>query len=184
MYKFQIIYKIKQNSLPPEIIIHEYESENEAINKYLNILKPEEFFDIQINKIQEIDPLENEIVIKFQNNKKLIENLTDDLYYLEFNLETKQSQLRQIEESDSDYEVDILKLKSEIISLCEKIDKINEQINHTQFIKLVIFCPKCNTQHIDRNEWETKLHKTHLCENCGNEWRPFDFPTIGIENPT
>lgn len=43
-------------------------------------------------------------------------------------------------------------------------------------------CPSCGGKHVDRDEWATRKHKTHLCEGCGHEWRPFsDFPTFGIE---
>ncbi len=46
----------------------------------------------------------------------------------------------------------------------------------------ILFCPKCNFQHVDRNEWATtKLHKTHLCEKCKHEWRPFEYYTVGVE---
>lgn len=46
---------------------------------------------------------------------------------------------------------------------------------------LVLFCPKCNGQHIDRDEWATKPHKTHLCEFCGHLWRPKETHTVGVE---
>lgn len=46
---------------------------------------------------------------------------------------------------------------------------------------LFLHCPQCKQQHIDKGEWETKLHKTHLCEFCKHEWRPFDFYTYGVE---
>lgn len=36
--------------------------------------------------------------------------------------------------------------------------------------------------HIDQNEWATtRLHKTHLCEKCKHEWRPFEYYTIGCK---
>lgn len=41
-------------------------------------------------------------------------------------------------------------------------------------------CPECGKPHVDRDEWATKPHHTHLCEHCGHEWRvePYAF---GIE---
>ena len=45
---------------------------------------------------------------------------------------------------------------------------------------MVIWCVKCGAQHHDDLEWRAKPHKTHLCEACGHEWRPFDYPTIGV----
>lgn len=44
-----------------------------------------------------------------------------------------------------------------------------------------LFCPECGNQHIDRDEWATRPHKTHLCEWCFHEWRPFEFATVGVE---
>lgn len=46
---------------------------------------------------------------------------------------------------------------------------------------LVMNCPRCGIQHIDQNEWATKQHKTHQCQACGFEWRPYDYPTFGVE---
>ena len=47
-------------------------------------------------------------------------------------------------------------------------------------VALGLWCPKCGTRHFDRGEWATRLHKTHLCESCGNEWRPYEYPTVGV----
>jgi hypothetical protein len=49
-------------------------------------------------------------------------------------------------------------------------------------VQMNIFCPVCKAQHVDRGEWATRPHKTHQCQapECGHEWRPFDFPTVGV----
>lgn len=47
-------------------------------------------------------------------------------------------------------------------------------------VSLMLSCPKCNEQHIDKGEWETRLHKTHLCESCFHEWRPQEVYTVGV----
>ena len=47
-------------------------------------------------------------------------------------------------------------------------------------IALALTCPKCKAPHLDTDEWATKPHKTHLCLGCGNEWRPCNFPTVGV----
>lgn len=48
--------------------------------------------------------------------------------------------------------------------------------------KMVLHCPACALQHIDRNEWATtRIHRTHLCEGCGHLWRPSEEPTVGVE---
>jgi hypothetical protein len=44
----------------------------------------------------------------------------------------------------------------------------------------VLFCPECCAQHIDRGEWATKPHRTHLCEVCGHKWRPSEYATVGV----
>ncbi len=45
---------------------------------------------------------------------------------------------------------------------------------------VILYCPKCITQHIDEGEWATKPHRTHLCKNCQYEWRPSFHPTVGV----
>lgn len=74
-------------------------------------------------------------------------------------------------------------------------------------IPMVLHCPNCKAQHIDRpesdEEWNSKLrahhadlspesylaimvrwenppHKSHLCHNCKTVWRPADLPTTGV----
>lgn len=72
-------------------------------------------------------------------------------------------------------------------------------------IDMLLFCPRCNTQHIDapepenefkpphildgsaddpvrplREPWTNPPHRSHLCHACGHVWRPADVPTNGI----
>lgn len=47
-------------------------------------------------------------------------------------------------------------------------------------VPIQTWCPSCGERHIDRGEWATRLHKTHLCEHCGAKWRPYDAPTVGV----
>lgn len=62
-------------------------------------------------------------------------------------------------------------------------------------IPMLLFCPKCGTQHIDAPEdheidkgshvdivldWANPPHKSHLCHTCGNIWRPADIETTGV----
>lgn len=75
-------------------------------------------------------------------------------------------------------------------------------------IPMILFCPKCGIQHIDKAEdhkpdcnafnrptdiplmeypctcdrWTNPPHKSHLCHSCGWVWRPADVPTTGVEN--
>jgi len=48
-------------------------------------------------------------------------------------------------------------------------------------VPVVIACPACGEQHIDEGEWATtRTHKTHQCQGCGHEWRPFPYATVGV----
>jgi hypothetical protein len=55
--------------------------------------------------------------------------------------------------------------------------------------RLLTECPSCGKLHVDRGEWATKPHKTHLCvddphsapeKGCGTRWRPSEYPTVGV----
>jgi len=50
-------------------------------------------------------------------------------------------------------------------------------------IPMVLHCPKCHVQHVDRGEWATaaKAHQKHLCEACGHTWKPSAIATVGVE---
>lgn len=48
-------------------------------------------------------------------------------------------------------------------------------------IPMLLPCPECAIYHIDHDEWTTRLHKTHRCEDCGREWRPSNEYTVGVE---
>lgn len=53
-------------------------------------------------------------------------------------------------------------------------------------IPMVLHCPKCGAQHVDKSEpekgWTNPPHKSHLCHQCGTIWRPADVPTTGVSN--
>lgn len=48
-------------------------------------------------------------------------------------------------------------------------------------IPMVLFCPRCGAQHIDRDDMAKRRHRTHRCEKCAEEWRPCDVVTVGVE---
>jgi hypothetical protein len=69
-------------------------------------------------------------------------------------------------------------------------------------IPIVIHCPRCGEQHIDRPEtdeeyskrvkaqhgmapplfqWDNPPHKTHQCQGCFHEFRPANIHTVGVE---
>lgn len=51
-------------------------------------------------------------------------------------------------------------------------------------VPMLLLCPSCGEQHIDapepENGWTNPPHKSHLCHNCGEVWRPADVPTTGV----
>ena len=55
-------------------------------------------------------------------------------------------------------------------------------------VDLVLHCPACGKQHLDIGEFETRVHRKHLCENtpeglgtgCGHLWVPFEHATRGV----
>lgn len=53
-------------------------------------------------------------------------------------------------------------------------------------IPMVLHCPLCGTQHVDKPEpeigWTNPPHKSHLCHGCGIVWRPASVPTVGVES--
>jgi predicted RNA-binding Zn-ribbon protein involved in translation (DUF1610 family) len=46
--------------------------------------------------------------------------------------------------------------------------------------RVVVYCPHCLTQHIDRGEWATRRHHTHRCESCGHEW-DLGYYSVGVD---
>ncbi len=62
-------------------------------------------------------------------------------------------------------------------------EQISEQntsiITGTFTIHTDLHCPKCGFHHIDRDDWAKRLHKKHLCEQCGHIWQPHEGYTFG-----
>ena len=50
-------------------------------------------------------------------------------------------------------------------------------------IPMLLWCPNCHHQHIDRGIWATteKAHRKHLCEKCNHLWKPALVATVGVE---
>ncbi len=71
-------------------------------------------------------------------------------------------------------------------------------IQYEDPIDMVLHCPECGAQHIDKPEpsmlagdaammggdwpgrWTNPPHRTHLCHFCGHKWRPADVATNGV----
>lgn len=50
-------------------------------------------------------------------------------------------------------------------------------------VRVLLFCPKCKAQHVDRDAWATIPHRVHLCEHCKHEWLASIVATVGVESP-
>ncbi len=46
-------------------------------------------------------------------------------------------------------------------------------------VKVAIFCPFCQGQHIDEGKYAIKPHMVHLCFHCGKKFK-VTKPTIGV----
>ena len=46
-------------------------------------------------------------------------------------------------------------------------------------VPTLLWCPRCGQQHIDKGLWATVPHRTHYCNYCCTEWRPFEVATYG-----
>ena len=56
---------------------------------------------------------------------------------------------------------------------------------HSAPIDMVLYCPECFEQHIDKPQpekgWDNPPHRSHECQVCEHVWRPADVPTNGVE---
>lgn len=57
-------------------------------------------------------------------------------------------------------------------------------MNYASPIPMLLWCPKCNAQHIDEPSegWDNPPHRSHLCHACGCIWRPADVATTGVKD--
>lgn len=70
------------------------------------------------------------------------------------------------------------KAHAAVLSAIRAQPKVREE---AQPVAVTIFCPECGLPHVDEGEWATtRHHKTHQCQGCGHEWRPFPFATVGV----
>lgn len=57
----------------------------------------------------------------------------------------------------------------------------SELKSEDEVIEMVLFCPMCQTRHLDEGKFAMKLHHTHACQSCGFVWRPAKQYTIGVQ---
>lgn len=64
-------------------------------------------------------------------------------------------------------------------ALLARQKNIKEQ-DVNQLVPVVLQCPECKQSHVDKDEWAERRHRTHLCEHCKHEWRPFYYYAVGV----
>lgn len=65
--------------------------------------------------------------------------------------------------------------------IAEQLAVRDQQIERLKApIPMLLRCPACNWQHVDRGEWATRPHRTHQCKVCRHEWRPANVCTVGV----
>jgi rubredoxin len=104
--------------------------------------------------------------------------MTDNLNQIAADIRLLMSQIMRLGAAD---------LTFALIRLAERVETF-----HDQPIDMVLHCPACGVQHIDRDEgqhvaphptgalWRNPPHRSHLCHGCGHVWRPADVPTNGV----
>jgi hypothetical protein len=74
-------------------------------------------------------------------------------------------------------------------TITQKNSQLEELRTDIEYLKnlgipLVLWCPKCTGQHIDKPDysvgWTNPPHRTHLCNWCGHKWRPYPIATFGV----
>lgn len=128
--------------------------------------------------------------IMVQRAHKLLEECFHKLYPRHQHLSAGAQRIRNELRQDD--------LEAELFLILPKLAKFQDQP-----IDMVLHCPACHTQHVDRpitdheytaqlyesgwelsgdkpERWTNPPHKSHLCHNCGYIWRPADVPTNGV----
>src|ERR1051326_497335 len=65
----------------------------------------------------------------------------------------------------------------------ERLRKFKES---SRPIPLILHCPRCLRQHVDLDAGtgacgDLRVHKTHLCADCGYAWQPAKIVTVGVK---
>lgn len=89
-------------------------------------------------------------------------------------------------------QIEVLKRDQNILAHKEAIKMLRNAGNNPAVriaeleapIPMLLFCPRCNFQHIDapnpERNWDNPPHKSHECQRCMFIWRPCDRPTTGV----
>lgn len=72
--------------------------------------------------------------------------------------------------------------------IIQEIRHMKQRINLPTWVpvRMILHCPKCITQHVDKDEgnidWTKRLHRKHLCHNCGHIWKVANVYTVGVKD--
>jgi rubredoxin len=47
-------------------------------------------------------------------------------------------------------------------------------------VPMLLWCPDCQSRHIDEGKFAAQPHHTHACQSCGHVWRPAVVDTVGV----
>lgn len=79
---------------------------------------------------------------------------------------------------------EVIKRIKEIWAAQKGLKRLQRRIKKP--IDMLLFCPRCDEQHIDKTDveknWTNPPHRSHKCFYCGHIWRPADIATNGVEN--
>ncbi len=69
-----------------------------------------------------------------------------------------------------------------IVSFDERMAKIKAELERpTELLELLIHCPRCKEQHIDKGRFTKEPHKVHACQFCGLGFVACKLPSIGVQ---
>lgn len=72
------------------------------------------------------------------------------------------------------------KVDTRLQAYCEDIWNAAIASMQGEAVAMHLACTSCHAEHVDEGEWSKRKHKTHQCQKCGHEWRPFEFATVGV----
>jgi hypothetical protein len=101
------------------------------------------------------------------NYKEIARNMT---------IRAKASEAAAIEIGDQ------FEAKAKLLADQQKVNaELVEEIKRLRApVPLILFCPKCNTRHVDTGVMATTPHHTHACQGCGFLWSPAVVHTVGV----
>ncbi len=143
-----------------------------------------------------VDPSETRVTRRLSQEERLLREIA----VLRRNLATKNDRIDQLECSETHHRKELqqlgnlhFELRSALVAISglSSDSTLSELLRGLYYsgrcvlentpLRMVLHCPTCERSHVDKGEWDTKPHRTHFCEHCGVTWKPFDFPTVGID---